>query len=404
MNIPPLWLQTLVALGLGACAGVVVPEIAENWFWIGDLFLSALKLLATPLILVSIIVGITSLGSVDNLGRLGGKTLLLYIVTTLLAIPTGLLIAVVLSPGDASMAYPSTALTTIDGSTTPLGGAVLPTSIFGALVEGNPLHIIGIGLLFGIAVIFTKDTAAPVIIFFNALAEVIYTLTRGIVAIAPLGVFALSSKVTAQFGLDILAPAAWLVSAVYIGCFLHLAVNMSLLLALTTRLSVWAFWRGIVSAQLVGFSTTTAAGTLPVTLNCLHNNLGVSDRISRFVMPIGTTINMDGTALYQGVSAVFIAQIYGIDLQIMDYLTLALTCLVASIGAAAIPGGGLVVLSVVLSSINLPLEGIAIIAGIDRILDMARTLTNISGDAAVTVIIAHSEGAIDEDIYAKPPL
>ena len=400
-KLPPIWLQVLTALGLGFVTGLLVPEYTEWWSWLGDLFIGLLKMLATPLILVSIISGIASLGTLDRLGTMGLKAVSLYLMTTAIAIPIGLAAALLIAPGVGfDQAVTSTPDPVPPSAINPLDW--LPQNPFAALVDGDPLQVIVLSILVGVGCTLAGSAAKPLVDAINGLSAVIYAITDVVVKLAPLGVFALASVVTATFGSDVLLPVLKLVTTVYLGCLIHVYGGLSLLVRLFTELSVIQFWRGVLEAQVVAFSTTTAAGTLPVTMSCVRHNLGVGEEVARFVLPVGTTINMDGTALYQAVVAVFVAQMFGIVLGPADYITIAVTCLLASIGAAAIPGGGLVVLSIVLSSVGLPLEAIGLVAGVDRILDMARTATNVSGDAAVTTIVAHSEDQLSKEIYDAP--
>jgi Na+/H+-dicarboxylate symporter len=225
-------------------------------------------------------------------------------------------------------------------------------------------------------------------------------MTHIVMAFAPYGVFALMAWVAGKYGLDVLLPLAKVILGVYVGCIIHVLFTLTGGgIMLFSRLNPIRYWRGIIDAQAVAFTTTSSSGTLPVTMECARTNLGVSKPISSFVLPLGATINMDGTALYQGVAALFVAQAFGIDLDTGQYITIILTSTLASIGSAGVPGAGLIMLSLVLTSVGLPLEGLAVIAGIDRILDMARTTVNVTGDLMVSVLIAKSEGELDEEIY-----
>ena len=221
---------------------------------------------------------------------------------------------------------------------------------------------------------------------------------------APFGVFALMAWVAGEYGLSVLLPLLRVVVAVYVACILHAVLVYGGIIFFIARLSPVQFFKDIFEAQMVAFTTTSSSGTLPVTMTCTQENMGVSRNISSFVLPLGATINMDGTALYQGVCALFVAQAYGVDLSTGQYITIILTSTLASIGTAGVPGAGLIMLSLVLTSVGLPLEGVAIIAGIDRILDMARTTVNVTGDAAVSVLIAKTEGELDETVYRKEPV
>jgi len=227
-------------------------------------------------------------------------------------------------------------------------------------------------------------------------------LTVIVISFAPYGVFALMAWVAGTYGLDVLLPLGKVILAVYIGCIIHAVVVYGGLLTFLARLNPIRYFQGIAEAQAVAFTTTSSSGTLPVTMSCAQKNLGVSKSVSSFVLPLGATINMDGTALYQGVCALFVAQAFGVELGFGQYLTIIMTATLASIGTAGVPGAGLIMLSLVLTSVGLPIEGVAIIAGIDRILDMARTALNVTGDGMVSVLVAKSEKELNETVYSKP--
>jgi Na+/H+-dicarboxylate symporter len=281
---------------------------------------------------------------------------------------------------------------------------IVPTNPIAALSSGNVLQIIVFAILLGIAINMTGALGKPVKDLFDAGAEVIYNLTHIVILFAPFGVFALMAWVAGNYGLSVLLPLLRVIAAVYIACILHAVLIYGSMIFFVARLSPLSFFKDIFEAQMVAFTTTSSSGTLPVTMTCTQENMGVSRNISSFVLPLGATINMDGTALYQGVCALFVAQAYGVDLSTGQYITIILTATLASIGTAGVPGAGLIMLSLVLTSVGLPLEGVAIIAGIDRILDMARTTVNVTGDAAVSVLIAKGEGELDERVYRKEPI
>ncbi|MFP2768694.1 dicarboxylate/amino acid:cation symporter [Oceanisphaera sp. KMM 10153] len=397
-----VWQKVLIGLVLGAATGFLLGEDAAVLHPIGKAFIAAIKMLVVPLIFISLVCGVTAIKDVTRMGRIGIKTFVTYIVTTAIAIPIGLALAVWLEPGVGMDLGNATA---IDVKSAPsivdtlLG--IIPTNPFASFASGDVLQIILFAIFLGIAINLVGEKADPVRKVFDAFADVMYKLTDLVIAFAPYGVFALIATTTGQYGLEVLLPLGKVIAGVYLGCTIHALVTLGGGLALLTGLNPIRFFRGIFEAQLVAFSTTTAAGTLPVTMSCARDNLGVSKDVASFVLPVGTTINLDGTALYQALTAVFIAQAYGIDLGMAEYGMILLTAILASIGTASVPGGGLIVLSLVLSSVGLPLEGIALVAGIDRILDMARTTINVTGDAAVSVLIAHSEGELDKDIYYK---
>jgi len=401
-----IWQQVLLGLLLGALTGPLLGEHAAFLAPVGDAFIALIKMLVVPLIFVSIVAGISSVGDMGRMGRMGGKTVGLYVATTLGAILIGLAAAAVLQPGKG-VALATTGSTATDYAPPGLAETLLqliPENPFAAFSSGDTLQVIVFSVLFGIALSSTGSRGRPVIRLVESLSAVIFRLTDMVIALAPFGVYALIAVTTAEYGLGVLLPLGKLILAVYAACLLHIVLTLGGLLVFVGRIDPVQFLRGILEAQIIAFSTTTAAGTLPVTMTCARENLGVSRDVAGFVLPIGTTINMDGTALYQTVAAVFLAQAYGIELATVDYVTIGATALLASVGTAAIPAGGLMVLSIVLVSVGLPLEGIALIAGIDRVLDMVRTATNVTGDAAVSVLVAVSEGELDRRVFAERPV
>ena len=401
-----IWQQVLLGLLLGALTGPLLGEHAGFLKPVGDAFIALIKMLVVPLIFVSIVAGISSIGDMGRMGRMGGKTVGLYVATTLGAILIGLAAAAILRPG-AGVALATAGQSTSDYTPPGLAETLLqliPENPFAAFSSGDTLQVIVFSILFGIALSSVGSRGRPVIRLVESLSAVIFRLTDMVIALAPLGVYALIAVTTAEYGLSVLLPLGKLILAVYAACLLHVVLSLGGLLLLLARVDPVQFLRGILEAQIIAFSTTTAAGTLPVTMACARENLGVSREVAGFVLPIGTTINMDGTAIYQTVAAVFLAQAYGIELTLVDYATIGATALLASVGTAAIPAGGLMVLSIVLVSVGLPLEGVALIAGIDRVLDMVRTATNVTGDAAVSVLVAVSEGELDRRVFAERPV
>ncbi|ARU89886.1 dicarboxylate/amino acid:cation symporter [Pseudomonas sp. M30-35] len=403
-----LWKQIFIALTLGVILGTVLnqtgnAELAASVKPIGDLFIRGIKMLIVPLIFISLVTGVASLQDLATMGRLSAKTFALYLATTAVAISIGLALAAVFKPGvgiDLGAAKTVAAQDAPSITDTLLG--LVPTNPIEAFATGNVLQIIVFAILLGMAIVLAGDTAKPLKRLFESAAEVMYKLTSIIISFAPYGVFALMTWVAGTYGLDLLAPLAKVIAMVYLGCAVHALVVYGGLIKLVARLSPLRYFQGSIEPIMVAFTSTSSSGTLPVTMMSAERNLGVSRRVSSFVLPLGATINMDGTALYQGVCAVFIAQVYGIDLNASQYLTIVLTSTLASIGTAGVPGAGLIMLSLVLTSVGLPLEGIAIIAGIDRILDMARTAVNVAGDSAVACVVARSEGELDEAVFNTP--
>ena len=396
-----LWAKILIGLFFGIVLGNLVPEFAIKFKPIGDLFIRAIKMLIVPLIFSSLLVGVAGMKDPKKMGRVGLKTFGLYLLTTAVAITIGLTIGTLLEPGagvslNASVTAkeikqaPSFAETLLN---------TIPKNPAKALTDGNVLQIIVFAILLGISLVLAGKPGEPVIKFMNGVAEAMYKMTAMVMELAPYGVFALMASVAAQYGLDIIIPLIKVLFGVYLGCIIHALVTLGGSVAFIARLNPIPFFQGIVDALAVAYTTASSSGTLPITIRCARRNLGVSDSISSFVLPLGATINMDGTAMYQGVAALFIAQAYGIDLTFGNYITIILTSTLASIGSAGVPGAGLIMLTLVLNSVGLPVEGIAIIAGIDRILDMARTTVNVVGDCMVTVLVAKSEGEFDKKAY-----
>lgn len=403
-----LWKQIAIALVLGLALGVALnmtgnAAVAGPIKLIGNAFIAAIKMLVVPLVFVSLVCGMTSITEIGRMGRIGVKTIAFYLGTTAFAIAIGLVLGVVLEPG-AGVALVSDA--SGEAKQAPPFGellvGVIPTNPVAAATDGNVLQIIFFAIVFGLAINLAGEVARPIRSFFDAMDAVIMKLAEIVVAFAPYGVFALMAWVAATYGLDLLIPLGVIIIAVYLGSFIHAVAIYGGLVAFVAGLNPVRFFQGIVEPAIVAFTSTSSAGTLPVTMAAVTRNLGVKNSVASFTLPLGATINMDGTALYQGVTAVFVAQAFGVPLDGADYLTIVLAATLASIGTAGVPGGGLIMLSMVLTSVGLPLEGVAIIAGIDRILDMARTTLNVMGDCACTVLVAKSEREIDLDAFNTP--
>ena len=396
-----LWKKILIGMVLGVIVGIFMGPDAEMLKPIGTLFINAIKMLIVPLVFCSLIVGVTSMDDTRKMGRVGLKSVAFYLGTTAVAITIGLTLATLLAPGvGLNMDAASAASTSKEAPTlvqTLLN--MIPKNPVGALAAGNILQIIVFALGLGLALNFCGEKGKPAVRVFESLAEAMYKLTEMVMHLAPYGVFGLMAWVAGKYGLDILLPLIKVISVVYIGCLIHVLVFYTGLVSLLGRLNPVRYLKGLINPAAVAFTTTSSSGTLPATIKSAREELGVSKGISSFVLPLGATINMDGTALYQGVTALFIAQAFGVDLEFADYVTIILTATLASIGTAGVPGAGLIMLSLVLTTVGLPLEGLAIIAGIDRILDMARTTVNVCGDLMVTLLVAKSEEEVDESIF-----
>ncbi len=378
---------------LAIVAGLIFGEQIEVVQPLGDLFLRLIQFIIVPLILATIIVGVTSTGDIKRLGRLGGKTVSFYLITSFFAITFGLLAGFVFQPGtglDVSIEEESVAPTETEGVVQTLLN-IIPTNPIESLATGNVLQIIFFAVFIGIGITIVGDKAKPVQNFFDGLAEVMYKITSIIMLLVPIGIFGLLAPIVGQYGISVLLPLIKVIIAMLVACIIHVAILYSIALKSFGKMSPIRFFKGIFPAAAVAFTTSSSSGTLPVTMKSTQENLNVSKETSSFVLPLGATINMDGTALYQGLAVVFIAQYFGVDLTFTQLLTVALVGTLASIGAAGVPGAGMVMLMMVLTAINLPLEGVALVAGIDRILDMMRTSVNVMGDATASIIVDTSE-------------
>lgn len=372
---------------------------------VGDLFIRLLSFLAIPLVISTLIVGAASLSDFKKLGRIGIKTFSLYILTTIIAITIGLGLANLISPGTridpnskerlmSSFQEESAekAVETLDISIIDFFVEIVPKNPFDAISNGNMLQIVFLAVIFGITLtLIDKKKKNTVIEFFDGISDTMIKMVDIFMIIAPFGVFALIAATIADFGFEILTTLIWYIVAVVAGLLIQTYVVYGTILKLIGKVSLKDFFLNIRNAQAIGFSTSSSAATLPITLDCVENKMGTNKEVAGFVLPLGATINMDGTALYQGVAAVFIAQVYGFDLTITQQLTIVITSVLASIGTAPVPGVGIIMLVMILNAINIPAQGIALILGVDRILDMLRTITNVTGDAAVAVSIASSE-------------
>ena len=395
-----LWKKVFIGLVVGVTAGLLFGPKAAYVKPVGDVFISALKMLIGPLVFSSLASGVIAMSDLKKLGRVGIKTIGYFMVTTAMAVTLGLVLGTVFHPGTGTALIP-VELPRIVSPPRIIDTlvALIPSNPVQAFATDNILQVIVFALLFGIAINLAGKKGRPVAALIDSLAEVMFKLTAMVMEFAPFGVCALIAWVSGTYGPGVLLPLGKIILTVYAGCALHAVVVYGGLIALLGRLNPVRFFRGMFDAQLVAFSTASSAGTLPVNLRCTQRNLGVSESISSFVLPLGATLNMDGTAMYQGVAVLFVAQVYGIELTFSHYVTIIISATLASIGTAGVPGAGMIMLSLVLRSVGLPLEGIALIAGVDRVLDMARTTVNITGDAAGSVIIAASEHELDMNTY-----
>lgn len=407
--------QILIALLLAVPAGLVTGEhgvflgitFYSIFNFLGTLFLNALKMLIVPLVVSSIVVGIAGIGSSGSLGRLGGKTLLYYLTTSLLAILIGLTVVNLIAPGIDELGPVKDRLG-FNGDVTAISDKVagrgagdvvdvflrmVPTNIVAAAADGQMLGLIFFSLLFGFFMTKIAEAYAETQYnFWQGVYETMMFITDWVMRFAPIGVFALVAKVVASTGFAAFAPLAWFFTSVVLALALHFFLILPLLLRFVGRVNPYLHYRAMAPALLTSFSTASSSATLPITMECVEKNAGVSNRTSSFVLPLGATVNMDGTALYECVAAMFIAQAYGLELSFVTQFTVVLTALLTSIGVAGIPAASLVAISIILGAIGLPLEGIGLILAVDRILDMLRTATNVFSDSCGAVIIGRLQG------------
>ncbi|MCC9135621.1 dicarboxylate/amino acid:cation symporter [Pontibacter silvestris] len=429
MNKLALHWLILIGMALGILWGMFASSVGLVEFttdWIrpfGTIFINLLKLIAVPLVLVSLVTGVSSLSDISKLSRIGSKTVGVYLSTTVIAVVLGLLLVNVFQPGNAFSAEKreefkkqfaaTTTQRSSDAATVKQQGPlqplidIVPSNIFGALTDnGRMLQIIFFALLFGIALILiAPEKAAPVISFFDGVNLAILKVVDIIMKMAPYGVFALLAGLVVEFAgddpasaIELLLVLGYYCIVVLIGLAFMVFVTYPILATTIGKIKYGDFFKGLFPAQMLAFSTSSSAATLPVTMERCEKNLGISREITSFVLPLGATINMDGTSLYQAVAAVFIAQAYGIDLTLGDQIGIVLTATLASIGTAAVPGAGVVMLVIVLQQAGIPIEGIALILAPDRILDMCRTVVNITGDATVSMMVARTEGELQTPV------
>ncbi|EKE75221.1 dicarboxylate/amino acid:cation symporter [Gallaecimonas xiamenensis] len=384
--------------------GFIQTWLTQGLFQIGgQLFIASLKMLVVPLVFVSLVCGTCSLSDPSKLGRLSGKAIGLYLLTTAIAISLAISMALIVKPGVGVDRHVEEGYTpAAPPSLTDVFTNLVPTNPIEAMASGNMLQIIVFAVLFGVAVALSGKAGARIAKLFEDFNEVIMKLVTILMNLAPYGVFFLMAKLFAGSGLETLGNLIKYFLLVLAVLLMHAFISYPLLLKLLTRLNPFMFLRKMRDAALFAFSTASSNATLPVTLETVTKKLGAKNSIASFTVPLGATINMDGTAIMQGVATVFIAQVYGMDLSLTDFLMVVLTATLASVGTAGVPGVGLVMLAMVLTQVNLPVEGIGLIIGVDRLLDMTRTAVNITGDAMVTVAVAKSEGELDEEVFNDP--
>jgi Na+/H+-dicarboxylate symporter len=395
-----LWKKIFIGMILGIIAGILFKNQVDYILPFGTVFINSLKMLVVPLIFFSLITGVASMEDTRKMGRVSIKMLLIFLFSTVIAVSIGIAVGVLTRPGAGVHLIPSDT-PKLQQSPDVIETLVnlIPTNPIDALASGNILQIVIFALIFGISITLAGEAGKPVKVFCESAAEVMYKLTGLVMKFAPYGVFALMAWVTGSFGYGLFISLIKLVFWLYMACILFSIIVYGGLIGGWARLNPLVFFSGVFDAMLLAFTTCSSSGTLPVTMQCAEKNLGISKGISRFILPVGATINMNGTAIYQSICAIFVAQVYGIHLTYGSYVTIILTSTLAAIGTAGVPGSGLVMFNLVLTSVGLPMEGMAIIAGVDRLLNMPRVVINITGDAATALLVAKSEGELDTLVY-----
>ncbi len=397
----PLWQRVIGALILGVAVGLYWGPDAESIKWIGDFFIKAIKMLVVPLIFFSLVAGVAAIGDLRKLGAVGGRAIILFVVSGQIAVWLGLALGtgainLGLFPSKEELGTPEVP-TPAPNETTAVDMilSIVPESPVQVMADVAVLPLIVFSLLIGIGILMAKEDGEPVQKIFDSGAIVMQKVTLIVMELTPLGVFALMAWVAGTLGVDALKALSWLVILNYVGCLLIIGVMYSAMIKLIAKLPVVDFFRGIIDAIAVSYSTASSNATLPVTLRCARRNLGVSNSVASFVISLGATINMNGTAMYLGLATLFGASIFGVDLSWGQYFLISILATLGAIGAAGIPGAGLIMMALVFGAVGVPLETIAFVAGVDRIMDMMRTTTNVSGDAAVATTVASLTNEID---------
>ncbi len=407
-------LTTKIFIGLiaGLIFGIILNKMPSSYLKdailiegifkvVGKIFVNGIKMLVVPLVFVSLVCGASAIGDVKKLGRVGVKTMAFYVTTTAIAISLAILIGKMINPGIGLDLSNIVKQDPTIGQSKPLVDVIIdmvPTNPIASMANGDMLPIIVFALLMGISMALVGEKVKAIIDFFNMLNEIVMKMVMVIMEFAPFGVFALIANTFATVGFGAMKNLGAYMLAVLLALVIHAGFTYMGILSVFGKLNPVVFFKKFAPVMSVAFSTSSSNATIPVTIEAVEE-MGVSKNVASFTIPLGATINMDGTAIMQGVAAVFISQVYGIDLSIQAFLTIILTATLASVGTAGVPGVGLITLSMVLQSVGLPVEGIALIIGIDRVLDMCRTAINVTGDAVCTLVVSRAEGEFDENMY-----
>ena len=408
--------QIFIAMIAGIIVGIIlhfvmphaafVKEYVVDGFLnlIGAIFIAGLKMLVVPLVFVSLVCGVSSLADIRAVGRIGGKSIVFYLLTTAIAITIAVTLAVLVSPGEGMKSAELAQAVTVKEAPSFIQVIInmVPKNPIAALAKGEMLQIIVFAIVFGIALTMAAEKGKKVSEIFISANEIIMQMVVIIMKLAPYGVFCLIAKTFSLLGFAVILPLAKYFFLVIAALAIHASLVYGTFLKVFTGLNPLMFYRKMRAAQLFAFSTASSNATIPVSLETAEHRLGVSNKVASFTIPLGATINMDGTAIMQGVATVFLANVYAVNLGVGEYVAIILTATLASIGTAGVPGVGLIMLALVLKQVGIPVEGIALIVGVDRLLDMLRTAVNITGDAVVTCIVAKSENGLDLDVFNNP--
>lgn len=399
-----MWQQVIICLVLGIITGFVMKEDAAQFKFLGTIFINLIKMVVVPLIFLALVSGITSMGDGANFKRVGLKGIGAYLSTALFAVVIGLVAGAVFKPGLGLQVNIEEFAASADQAAQPTMSIadflinLISTNIFQSLAEGHLLQVIVFAVMFGMTMNMMGEKSANARQVLYDFSQIIFKMIEYIVRLAPLAVFGFMAWSVGTQGVEIVRILLKLVAAVLAACAFQYAL-FGLLIFLVARLNPFVFYRKLVTTQLMAFSTSSSKATLTTAMRELQTKLGVSEQSTQFLLPLGACINMDGTAIYLGICALFFAQFFGVDLQAGDYAVLLLTCTLGSIGAAGIPSGSIIFMGMVLHSVGLPIEGIGLLLGVDRVLDMVRTTINITGDCAITLIVDATEKTLDKEAY-----
>lgn len=410
-----LTVKVMIGMVAGLILGVIFNMIDSDFInthivggffgMIGKMFVNALKMLVVPLVFFSLINGVTGIGDIRILGRVGGKSFVLYLTTTAIAIAVAILLATLVGPGQG-FDMEGVDTSGVTGKEAPsvwdVFAGIVPTNPVASFANGDMLQVIFYTVILGVAVLMLGGKSKAFVEACEYMNELMMKVVSIVMAFAPYGVFCLIAKTFTEQGIELFGPVLAYVLTLVAALFLHLFVTLMLMLKLFTGLNPFIFMQKMRPAQIFAFSTASSNATIPVTLRSVTERVGVDNSVASFCVPFGATINMDGTAIMQGVATVFLANVYGIDLGLGGYITVIAMAVLASIGTAGVPGVGLVMLTMVLGQVGLPIEGIALILGVDRLMDMIRTAVNITGDAVVSTIVAKGENKIDLAVFNDP--